>query len=150
MKLNIKLLRENSKLPRKAHPTDAGYDLFVSEIKKKSLFKVHYKLGFSVDFNESQYAEVPPRSSVHKRFMWMANSFGVIDNGYKGEWQAVFYRIPFISRPYKVGDACCQAIFKYMQDDQLEFREVDSVGSSDRGDGGFGHTDEKFKEDENL
>lgn len=141
--MKIKLLRENSVMPFKAHETDAGYDLTVSTIKKRSLFKVHYGLGIAVDFDKGWYAEVPPRSSIHKRLLIMSNSLGIIDNPYKGEWQAVFYRIPFISKPYKVGDACCQAIFKTMEDEGMTFEPVDNVGTSDRGEGHHGSTDKK-------
>lgn len=141
MKVRIKLLKSNSRLPRKAHDTDAGYDLFVTEVIKKSLFKVHYGLGIATDLPENVYVEIPPRSSIHKKYLWMSNSTGIIDNSYKGEWQAVFYKIPLISTPYKVGEACCQALFKLMQNKNLNFELVDNVGTSVRGSGGFGSTD---------
>ena len=140
MNIKIKLLKSNSKLPKKAHSTDAGYDLTITDIKKKSLFKVHYNLGIAVDFPSNMYAEVYPRSSIHKLFLWLSNSTGIIDNGYKGEWQAVFYKIPFLSKPYKIGDRCCQAVFKYMQDAGLNFDKVDEIKDSVRGVDGFGST----------
>ena len=138
--MNIKLLRSNSKLPEKAHKTDAGFDLTVSEIKKKTLFKIHYKLGFAVDLPENYYAEIYSRSSIHKRFLLLSNSVGIIDNGYKGEWQAVFYKIPFLSKPYKVGERCCQAIFKRMQDKGISFNLVTELEKSERNERGFGST----------
>lgn len=134
--ISIKLLSDKAQMPRKANKTDAGFDLFISEVKNKGLFKVHYKLGIAVDFPANMYAEVYSRSSIHKRFLWLCNSVGIIDNGYRGEWHAVFYRIPFVSRNYKVGDACCQAIFKEMQ--EVATSQVYKLTDSDRGVNGFG------------
>lgn len=142
MNIKIKFFNQKAVPPKKAHHTDAGFDLTVTEIKKKSLFKIHYKFGFGVEFPEGMYAEVYSRSSIHKKWLWLSNSVGIIDNGYTGEWQAVFYKIPFISKPYKVGDRACQAIFKFMQDayTPIGFHSVNNLDNTERGEGGLGST----------
>jgi len=139
MKINIKLFRKNAKMPVKSHEGDACWDLTVSAIKKKSLFKVHYLLGIGMDLPPNNSASIFARSSVHKRFMWLSNGVGVVDNPYKGEWQAVFYKIPFISKPYKVGERCCQFTFMGNWIDE-GFNVVKELEDSSRGEGGYGST----------
>ena len=138
--IKIKLF-ENGMIPLKAHEDDAAFDCFVSGIKKKSWFKIHYTLGFATDMPADMFAKVYPRSSIHKRHLLLSNSTGIIDNGYRGEWQAVFYKIPFFSSPYKVGDACCQAIFE--KSHNVTLRRSKELSTSVRGDNGFGSTDKK-------
>ncbi len=140
MKIKFKKFNTNAVIPKQAHETDAAFDLTITEIKSKSLFKVHYKFGFGVQFPKGMYAEVFCRSSIHKIFMWLSNAVGIIDNGYTGEWQAVFYKIPFISKPYKVGDRCCQAIFKRSDFQKITFEEVENLIDTDRNKNGFGST----------
>lgn len=139
--MEIKFLKFNLnvEVPKKAHDTDAGYDVKVVGIKSRSLFKIHYTLGFGMDLPEGTYIELVPRSSIHKLYLWMANSIGIIDNGYKGELQAIFYKIPFISKPYKIGDKCCQMLLK-IQQPNVPFKIVDKLSPSKRGTGGIGST----------
>jgi len=134
--MNIKLLHPKAEPPRKANESDNGYDLKVTGIKRKSLFKVHYTFGIAVDFHINGYAEVFSRSSIHKRFLWLSNGVGVIDSGYRGEWQAVFYKIPFLSKPYKIGEYACQALFKTRRNES--FTIVKELSDSDRGVKGYG------------
>lgn len=141
--IKIKKTDKNTKLPFKKHETDSGWDLTVHRVIKKSLFKIHYGLGISMDLPENLKAEIAPRSSIHNKYMLLSNSPGQIDNTYKGEWQAVFYKIPFLSKPYKIGERCCQAIFSYRQDLNLSFKTVDQLTTSERGSGGYGSTGDK-------
>jgi dUTP pyrophosphatase len=82
--------------------------------------------------------ECRPRSSIHKTFMLLSNSPGTIDAGYRGEIMAVFYAIPFISKPYKVGERIFQLLIKKVS--PVEFVETDKLSETDRGNGGYGST----------
>ena len=70
----------------------------------------------------------------------LCNSVGVIDSGYLGEVTFKF-RLdanvrPFKGTTYDIGDRIGQLII--MPYPEVEFEEVDELGDSERGAGGFG------------
>jgi dUTP pyrophosphatase len=67
----------------------------------------------------------------------LANCVGVIDSDYRGEVQV---RLTADNRPYNVmqGDRIAQAMVLPVQ--QMVFVEVDEMGATERGTGGFGST----------
>ena len=87
-------------------------------------------LNLSIDFR--------PRSSVWKTGMVLANCEGTIDEHYTGEVAAIFYDIMPDMPNYEVGDKIGQ--IKIGATFPIEFVEVDSLNSTERGDGGFGST----------
>ena len=102
-----------------------------------------------------------PRSSVSKYNLTLANSIGLIDADYRGEvllrfkynWQPEDYRIRTdnllegrvnVDKLYKKGDKVCQ--LKVTKVENVKFELVDELDSTNRGDGGFGSTDNKSTE----
>jgi len=102
-----------------------------------------------------------PRSSVSKYNLVLANSVGLIDADYRGEvllrfkyiWQPEDYRIRTdnllegnvnTTKLYNKGDKVCQ--LKITKEENIEFILVDELDSTDRGEGGFGSTDVKKKD----
>ena len=138
MKVKIKKLFKDAVLPKQAKQGDAGIDLTVHRIIKKSLFKIEYGFGVAMELPPNTYADLRPRSSIHKFWMLLSNSCGVADEGYRGEYKAVFYKIPFLSTPYKVGERAIQMILKNYH--PVEFIEIDNLSESERGEGGYGST----------
>lgn len=90
----------------------------------------HSHLKLSIDLR--------PRSSVWKTGMVLANCEGTIDEHYTGEVAAIFYDIMPNMPKYEVGDKIGQ--IKIGMTFPIEFVEVDSLDSTERGDGGFGST----------
>lgn len=101
-----------------------------------------------------------PRSSVSKYNLVLANCIGLIDADYRGEvllrfkyqWQPEDFRINKdnliegifnINKLYKKGDKICQ--LKATKVENIEFVLVNELDSTERGEGGFGSTDEKNK-----
>lgn len=77
-----------------------------------------------------------PRSSVHKTGMVLSNCVGTIDELYRGEVKAYFYRVTFGKR-YKVGDRIGQVKLGFTL--PIEWEVVDKVNSNtERGTKGFG------------
>ncbi len=91
--------------------------------------KHHCSFGFSVR----------PRSSVWKTGMVLSNCIGTIDEGYTGEISAVFYHVMPNMERYHVGDRVAQLHFD-RTDKYLDFREVDELDETERGDDGYGST----------
>ncbi len=85
---------------------------------------------------------VLPRSGLAARHgITCLNTPGLIDSGYRGELQVVLVN-HYPAHDYTVtrGDRIAQLVI--LRADQVTFAPVaaDDLGSSERGDGGFGHT----------
>lgn len=82
--------------------------------------------------------DLRPRSSIYKTGMVLSNAVGTVDDLYRGEVSAIFYHVfPGMPR-YRVGDRIGQ--IKLGITLPLEFEEVDELGETARGDGGYGST----------
>ena len=71
----------------------------------------------------------------------MANSIGIIDADYRGEWMVVFRCLGDMvweTIPYGVGDRCAQIYFEQIT--PFEMEEVQELSDTERGEGGFGST----------
>ena len=84
-KIKIKLLDDSAVVPSLAHETDSGYDLTFIGIDSIYGDVIKFKTGISIQPPKNYYFEVYPRSSISKFPLAMANSVGIIDNGYTGE-----------------------------------------------------------------
>ena len=107
-------------------------DLVVEDEFGKELLRIPQdrKLNVSLDLR--------PRSSIYKTGMVLSNSVGTVDDLYRGEVSAIFYHV-FQDMPrYRVGDRIGQ--IKLGITLPLEFEEVDELGRTLRGDGGYGST----------
>jgi dUTP pyrophosphatase len=83
--MNFVKIFNNSKLPTKAYKNDAGYDIYINNYIK-TIGKVDfYGTGISLNINKGYFVKLYPRSSISKTDYSLANSVGIIDNGYKGE-----------------------------------------------------------------
>ena len=144
IKVNIKRLSEDSKIPQYAHPTDAGMDLYATNREIKGDI-VSYNTGIAVKIPDGYVGLIFPRSSIYKYDLELVNSVGVIDSGYVGEiklnFRCTYMPITGITKLYEVGDRIGQLIV--MPYPKVVFNEVSELQSTDRGDGGFGSTGTK-------
>jgi dUTP pyrophosphatase len=138
MKIKFKKLHPDAKTPFQAHPGDAGFDIYATSVKRIGLFKYQYGTGLAMEIPEGYEGEARPRSSIHKTFMLLSNAPGTIDAGYRGEIMAIFYALPFISKPYKVGERIFQLLIKPVP--TVEYVETDQLSETERGTGGYGST----------
>ena len=68
----------------------------------------------------------------------MANSIGLIDGGYRGEIMAVCDNIKDYDYSISKGDRLFQLVSANLS--SIEFKIIDKLTDSTRGDGGFGST----------
>lgn len=136
MNIKIKKLHPNAVIPEYAKIGDAGLDLTAVDFESTGLH-ITYKTGLAIAIPEGFVGLLFPRSSVYKTGQYLTNSVGVIDSGYRGEIMLKFTR-PAIDSQYKVGDRVGQLII--IPYPQIKFEEVKDLGSTDRGQGGFGST----------
>ncbi len=159
LRINIKPERVGFKTPEKGSKFAACYDAFVAKVEFKDGMAICY-LGFSTEVPEGFKGVISARSNITKHGWVLANGIGIIDADYRGEWQARFRPLIadtinnkgvgsfpdpedlfFKEFPYAIGDACCQIYFE--RELEIAFMEVDETSGTERGDGGFGHSDGK-------
>jgi len=95
--------------------------------------------GFAIELPEGYEAQLRPRSGLALRSMIsLPNTPATIDADYRGEVKVIlinYGKEPFIVRH---GDRIAQMVIARVE--QVRFEEVDELGSTVRGEGGFGHT----------
>ena len=137
MDVKIKKLNENAVIPRYAHPTDAGLDLVAVSKSKDRDGNFVYGTGLAFEIPDGYVGLLFPRSSIYKQDLFLTNSVGVIDSGFRGE-VTVKFRPHLFAKPYDKGDRVAQMII--MPYPHIDFVEVNELSESDRGEGGYGST----------
>lgn len=140
-KIRFKKKDEQSNLPVKGSLHAACYDVFVHSVKIQRPNTMIIGLGFSTEIPEGYKGVVVPRSSISKTNWILANSIGIIDADYRGEWMMVFKclgEMIYQPLPYAIGDRCGQIYFEQIQ--RFHIEEVDELSETERGEGGFGST----------
>lgn len=150
MKLKIVKLHPAAVIPKRAHPSDIGYDLTAISIKK--IFDngvVLYGTGLAVQPEQGYYTEILPRSSASKTDMILANGVGIIDPHYNSE---LFIAVRHMEKPelkmeedkhgYNIlVEPFCKFQLVMRKAYQYELDLVESLEETDRGDGCFGSSD---------
>lgn len=135
VKVKIKKLHPDAKVPKFANHGDAGMDL-VAVTKRVTEKFIEYGTGLSFEIPFGYVGLIFPRSSVSNKDLVLANSVGVVDSGYRGEFLVRFKKLG--NDEYEVGERIAQVVI--MKLPEIEIEEVDSLTDSQRGEGGFGST----------
>ena len=104
MEVKIKLEPECSNLfPTKAHPDDAGYDLYSRiDAVLEPLSGMAIPVGFAMELPSGYEAQIRPRSGLAaKHHITVTNSPGTVDANFRGEIKVILYNLgrePFRSR----------------------------------------------------
>ena len=142
MKIKIKPLADNFKMPIKGSKKSACYDCYATSIRYDSDTNTYNcGLGFAAEPPEGYSIELRPRSSIYKTGLILSNSIGTIDADYNGELMVKFYVARDGTFPYRKGDRVCQ--MKLVKDYQEELMLVNELSDTERGTGGFGSTGNK-------
>lgn len=140
VKVKFKKLRDNAVIPSVGSDLAAGWDVTVSEIEEKEDGTICCKLGFALEVPPTHKVLLYPRSSISKTGWMLANSVGIADPDYRGEYMMVFNKVGVNEEfPYKVGDRCGQLVLSEVIN--FEFIEEAELTETERGVGGFGSTD---------
>jgi len=140
MIVKIKKEHEDFVMPLYAKEGDAGMDLTAVSMETSGKF-IEYNLGFSLELPKNYVALIFPRSSISNKVMYLTNSVGIIDSGFRGNITVRFRRnMPGVEL-YDIGDKVAQMIIIPYPNIELEL--VDKLSTTERGKGGYGHTDKK-------
>ena len=136
MKIRIKRLHQNAVIPTYAKHGDAGMDLTATSKSYDENNNVVYGTGLAVEIPEGYVGLVFPRSSICKKDLFLTNSVGVIDSGYRGEIMAKFKHTDNLPVEYRVGERIAQLII--IPHPYIEFVPANELSDSERGSGGYG------------
>lgn len=138
MKVKFKKLHPNARYPRKAHTTDAGFDLSaISADYNEDTQVLSMGTGLAIEIPKGYAGLIFPRSSIYKTVSILSNSVGLIDHGYIGEITFKFF-CNEEDQNYRIGDRIGQLLI--IPYPQIELEEVNELSESERGTGGFGST----------
>ncbi|HYS43005.1 MAG TPA: dUTP diphosphatase [Geobacteraceae bacterium] len=142
--VKVKRLRPDSTNPLPAYMTThaAGMDLYAELAHELVLVpggRALVPTGIAIELPEGYEAQVRPRSGLAlKHGIALVNSPGTIDTDYRGEIGVIVINHgtePFVVRS---GERIAQLVFAPFA--RASLVEVQELGESVRGDGGFGHT----------
>lgn len=142
LKVKIVRLNKQASLPVYATAHAAGMDISAcieAPIAIEPSTTALIPSGFALELPEGYEAQLRPRSGLALRSMIsLPNTPATIDADYRGEVKVIlinYGKEPFIVRH---GDRIAQMVVAKVE--QVRFEEVDELGSTVRGEGGFGHT----------
>jgi dUTP pyrophosphatase len=139
MTLRVVRLDERATLPTRAHPGDAGLDLYALEAATLHPGeRASIATGIAVEIPAGQAGLVLARSGLAARHgIALVNAPGLIDSGYRGELRVLLLNTDRHQRfELAAGDRIAQLVLVAIE--LPEPLEVASLEVSDRGLSGFG------------
>ncbi len=131
-----------ARLPEPARDGDAGLDLRSTvDVKVPARGgRVLVPTGIAVEIPAGRAGLVLPRSGLALRHgVTCLNAPGLIDSGYRGEVSVILVNHdPVADFEVHVGDRIAQLVVMTL--DQAVLVDTAALSSSERGEGGFGHT----------
>lgn len=137
--LPIKRLDPSVELPRYAYCGDAGLDIRSNEdIVLKPYERAMVSTGLAIAIPDGYAGFMQPRSGLAaKQGLTVLNTPGLIDAHYRGELKIIIINLDKEhSVSIRKGDRIAQLVIQAVP--QVELNEVDDLGDTDRGQGGFG------------
>ncbi len=139
MKLKVKKISKEAKIPLRGHKGDAGLDLFSSEDCKLLPFESRpISTGIKVAIPEGYAGLIWDKSGVSLKSIHRLA--GVIDSGYRGEIKVVLINLGKETFLIEKGMKIAQLLIQQVVD--FEAVEVKNLNETIRGEDGFGSTGE--------
>lgn len=135
----VKRTSNNAKLPTKAHPGDAGWDLYtnITDIIVEPGSRALVSTGCSFAIPHGYYGRIADRSGNACK-LGIHVLAGVIDSQYRGEVKVCLINLSEQPLRIKYGDKIAQMILTKIHEGEMQ--EVDELDSTKRGADGFGST----------
>ena len=129
-------------LPAYATSQSAGMDLranIESPITLHPMERTLVPTGIRIELPEGYEAQVRPRSGLAlKHGITVLNSPGTIDADDRGEIMVLLVNLPAADFVVSAGERIAQMVIA--RHEQGRFTVVDELDSTERGEGGYGHT----------
>ncbi len=137
LEVKVRLLRPEGRLPRRASPGAAGYDLFAAEpVLVPARGRALVPTAIAIQLPEGYEAQVRPRSglALHEG---VSAHFGTIDTDYRGELMVLLQSDRDADYAVAAGERVAQLVLAPIVTAVFHEGELDGT---QRGEGGFGHT----------
>lgn len=135
------MIEEGAYMPTRAHSTDAGLDLYAKEsqivpARESAIFDT----GVHVQLPCGSAGLLVSKSGLNVKHG--ITSTGLIDEGYTGSIKVKLYNHSGVDYRVEAGDKISQLVIfpVFCSAYAPELERVESLDSSERGDGGFGST----------
>ena len=139
--MDVKIKLENgceNFCPKKAHPDDAGYDLYSRiDAVLEPLSGMAIPVGFAMELPTGYEAQIRPRSGLAAKYhITVTNSPGTVDANYRGEIKAILYNLGKEPFTIKRGDRIAQMVICKLP--EIVLVEATELSETDRNTNGFG------------
>ncbi len=137
MKLFVKKMRDDARLPTRAHHDDAGIDLYSCGnhiVHPQQTLMI--PIGIALEIEEGYVGLIWDKSSIGSKSIKTLG--GVIDAGYRGELKVMVHNLSNESYTFEHGHKVAQIVIQ-----KVEFPDIvdtKELSDSKRGTGGFGST----------
>ena len=141
--MTIKIInKSNNQLPRYESEQAAGMDIRCNIAEAITLQPFERKLiptGLFIELPIGYEAQIRPRSGLAlKRGLTVLNTPGTIDADYRGEIGVILINMSQEAQTIEPGERICQMVIA--KHEQPALIEVEVLGETERGEGGFGST----------
>lgn len=137
--------KSNHRLPEYATIGSAGMDIkanILEPVVLKPLGRELIPTGLYMQIPTGYEVQLRARSGLACKYgISLANGIATIDSDYRGEVKVGLINLsdtPFVVNP---GDRIAQAVLNKVE--EIEWNEVTKLNETERGEGGFGHTENK-------
>ena len=142
-KVRVKIVNKSGNpLPKYESLQAAGLDLRSHIDAPLTLQPMERRLiptGLYIELPDGYEAQVRPRSGLAlKRGLTVLNSPGTIDADYRGEIGVILINLSQETQTIEPGERVAQMVIARAE--QAELTEVEVLGETERGEGGFGHS----------
>ena len=147
MNIKVKKVHYNAVIPKFAHPTDTGFDLFtVENIRIHPKQKSIVRTGLIFELPEGWGIQVRNKSGITMKGVPnllgdnadIVVYMGTIDQAYRGEVGIMVKNISNKTIAIPTGTKLAQGVLERVY--QCTFEEVEEVSETDRGANGYGST----------
>jgi len=129
-------------LPAYATQGSSGLDLraFVTTpVQLAPLERALIPTGLHIALPDNWEAQIRPRSGLAtKQGLTCLNTPGTIDADYRGELKVILINLSNETQVIQDGDRIAQIVFQQVE--KMEWQLVENLETTQRGEGGFGHT----------
>ncbi len=144
--VKVKIINSSrNPLPSYATPLSAGMDLRAnldSPVTLQPLQRTLIPTGLRIELPQGYECQLRPRSGLAlKKGITLLNSPGTIDADYRGEIGVIVINLSGEPVVVNDGERICQMVVAPYS--SVEWEESEDLTSTERGDGGFGHTGTK-------
>jgi dUTP pyrophosphatase len=138
MHVKIKKLHSDARIPNRAHPDDAGVDLYtVDPVELGPGERKSIPLGIAIEIPDGYVGLIWDKSGLSHKY-GIKSFGGVIDSGYRGEVHAGVMNLSDKYFKFEKGHKIAQLLIQKIE--HVIFDEAEELSDSSRGAGGFGST----------